>query len=157
VIRKSSIVSGWDENIHVGDDWCMYLEMILTKECNAAFTLDKLWRKRIDDMNIYDGRKRNEVLKYLYIADTKHIMDKFKKLLRPEEMQVLERRYIASLVELAKHELIREFNLSESFSLIKKSLAVNVPFTLKMIPDIFMQGARRKLNPGSKNKRNTIN
>lgn len=145
VIRKSSIVSGWDENIHVGDDWCMYLDIILSKECHVAFTLDRLWRKRIDNINIYDGRKRHEVLKFLYIADTRIIMEKFHHLLSPLEMVLLERRYIASLIELAKHELIREYNLRESYRLLRVSLAVNVPFTLKMIPDILMMGLTRKL------------
>jgi glycosyltransferase involved in cell wall biosynthesis len=144
VIRKSSIVSGWDEKIHIGDDWCMYLDVILSKECKVAFTLDKLWRKRIDDINIYDGRKRSEVLKYLYIADTLLIIEKFDRLLTPGELLLLQRRYIASLVELAKHELIREHNLKESYRLIKKSMAVNIPFTLKMIPNILMTGLSRK-------------
>lgn len=144
LIRKSSIVSGWDEKINVGDDWCMYLDIILSKECHVAFTLDILWRKRIDDINIYDGRKRHEVLKYLYIADTRIIMEKFHQQLSPAEMILLERRYIASLVELAKHELIREYNFKESFRLIRISLAVNVPFTLKMIPDILLMGLTRK-------------
>lgn len=144
VIRKSSVVSGWDEKINIGDDWCMYLDVILSKECRVAFTLDKLWRKRIDDINIYDGRKRSEVLKYLYIADTLLIIEKFDKFLTPGELLLLQRRYIASLVELAKHELIREHNLKESYRLIKKSMAVNIPFTLKMIPNILMTGLSRK-------------
>ncbi|MBB6269804.1 glycosyltransferase involved in cell wall biosynthesis [Pedobacter cryoconitis] len=152
VIRKSSIVSGWDERINIGDDWCMYLDVILSKECRVAFTLDKLWRKRIDNINIYDGRKRSEVLKYLYIADTLLIMEKFDKLLTPGELLLLQKRYIASLVELAKHELIREYNLKESYRLIKKSMAVNIPFTLKMIPDILMTGLSRKYK-GIKEKR----
>lgn len=153
LIRKSSIVSGWDEKINVGDDWCMYLEIILSKECRAAFTLDKLWRKRIDDINIYDGRKRHEVLKFLYIEDTLRIMEKFKSLLRPAELKLLERRYIASLVELAKHELLREFNPGESAKLIKTSLAVDVPFTLKMMPDILLAGLRRKFKDYKEKKK----
>lgn len=150
VMRKSSIVNGWDEQVRVGDDWCMYLDMILNKKCRIAFTLDQLWRKRIDEINIYDGRKRSEVLKYLFIQDTKHIMNKFAHLLTPEEMKILERRFVASSVELAKHELFREHNLSESFRLIRKSAAVDLPFTLKMIPDIVMQGLKRKLNKEKK-------
>jgi glycosyltransferase involved in cell wall biosynthesis len=146
VIRKSSIVSGWDDRINIADDWCMYLDVILSKECRAAFTLDRLWEKRIDDINIYDGRKRNEVLKHLYISDTLTMMDKFKKLLTRSEMYILKQRYMASLVELAKHELIREFNITECLRLLKDSFIVNVPFTLKMIPDIFLKGLKGKYN-----------
>jgi glycosyltransferase involved in cell wall biosynthesis len=144
VIRKSSIVSGWDNRINIADDWCMYLEVILSKECRAAFTLDKLWKKRIDDINIYDGRKRNEVLRHLYISDTLTMMDKFSKLLTRSEMYILKQRYMSSLVELAKHELIREYNIKECLRLLKDSFTVNVPFTLKMIPDVFMKGLKGK-------------
>jgi glycosyltransferase involved in cell wall biosynthesis len=144
VIRKSSIVSGWDDRINIADDWCMYLEVILSKECRAAFTLDRLWKKRIDDINIYDGRKRNEVLRHLYISDTLTMMDKFRKLLTKSEMYILKRRYMASLVELAKHELIREYNIRECLRLLKDSFTVNIPFTLKMIPDVFMKSLKGK-------------
>jgi glycosyltransferase involved in cell wall biosynthesis len=145
VIRKSSIVSGWDDRINVCDDWCMYLDVILSKPRKVAFTLDKLWRKTLDTINIYDGRKRHEVLKFLYIEDTLTVMNKFKALLSNEEMNLLKKRYVASLVELAKHELIREYNLKESFRLLRTSLRVDISFTLKMIPDIAMRGFRGKL------------
>lgn len=151
VIRKTSIVSGWDDRINVCDDWCMYLGVILSKPRKVAFTLDKLWRKTIDTINIYDGRKRHEVLRFLYIEDTLIVMDKFKALLSAEEMEVLKRRYVASLVELAKHELVREHNLKESFRLLKTSLNVNFMFTLKMIPDIAMRGLRGKLQRQDEN------
>lgn len=145
VIRKSSIMSGWDDRINVCDDWCMYLDVILSKPRKVAFTLEKLWRKTLDTKNIYDGRKRHEVLKFLYIEDTLIVMDKFSALLSTDEMGLLKRRYVASLVELAKHELIRERNLKESFRLLKTSLDVDIMFTLKMIPDIAMRGLRGKL------------
>jgi glycosyltransferase involved in cell wall biosynthesis len=149
VIRKSSIVSGWDERIKIGDDWCMYLDVILAKECKIAFTLDLLWKKRIDAINIYDGRKRNEVLKYLYIADTKLIMEKFRHLLTADEMWVLEQRYIASLVELAKHESFRELNFIESVKLLRTAIAIDVNFTFKMIQYILKTGLTRKMNPAN--------
>jgi glycosyltransferase involved in cell wall biosynthesis len=157
VIRKSSIVSGWDERIKIGDDWCMYLDVILAKECKIAFTLNKLWKKRVDSFNIYDGRKRSEVLKYLYIHDTKIAMEKFKRLLTSDEMQILEKRYIASIVELAKHEMLREFNFGESARLIKLALAVDRTFTWQMIPYILKTGLNRKINPSKVNTTNRIN
>jgi glycosyltransferase involved in cell wall biosynthesis len=144
VIRKSSIVSGWDEEMNIGDDWCMYLEAILTKECTAAFTLNKLWHKRIDEINIYDGRKWSEVLEFLYIADVKRKILKFKDLLTNKERKVLEERYMAGLVEFAKHNLIRELNIKYSFKLLVRSFAVNVPFTLKEIPKVFVKGLQGK-------------
>lgn len=150
VVRKSSIVSGWNEEMNIGDDWCMYLEMILTKECKVAFTLERLWRKRVDEINLYDGRKWNEVLKFLYIADLEKKMDKFRHLLTFNELKILEERYMASLVELSKHNLVREFNIFSSINLLAKSFSINVPYTLKTIPDVFVKGLKRKIkNPRS--------
>lgn len=147
VIRKSSIVSGWDEEMNIGDDWCMYLEAILTKECKAAFTLKKLWHKRIDEINIYDGRKWSEVVEFLYIADLKKKISKFKHLLTPKELKILEERYMGGLVEFAKHNLIRELNFKYSFNLLVKSFSINIPFTLKAIPKVFIKGIKGKIIP----------
>lgn len=144
VMRKSSIVAGWDEDMNIGDDWCLYLEMILTKECRAAFTLTKLWHKRIDEINVYDGRKWSEVVEFLYIADAKTKIIKFDKLLTPAERKTLEQRYMMGLVEFAKHNLIRELNLKYSIILLIRSFAVNIPFTLKEIPKVFINGLQNK-------------
>ena len=145
VIRKSSIVSGWDEEMNIGDDWCMYLEAILTKECTAAFTLDKLWHKRIDEINIYDGRKWSEVLEFLYIADVKRKLLKFQNFLTPKERKILEERYMSGLVEFAKHNLIRELNIKYSVLLLIRSFAINIPFTLREIPKVFVKGLKGKI------------
>jgi len=145
IIRKSSIVSGWDEDMNIGDDWCMYLEAILTKGCKAAFTLTKLWHKRVDEINIYDGRKWSEVLEFLFIADVKTKLIKFQDLLTKKEKQILQERYMAGLVEFAKHNLIRELNIKYSFLLLVRSFAVNIPFTLKEIPRVFIKGLHGKV------------
>ncbi|HWW42406.1 glycosyltransferase family 2 protein [Pedobacter sp.] len=146
VMRKSSIVSGWDEDIRIGDDWCLYLEMILSNSrCKAAFTLEKLWKKRIDEINIYDGRKWSEVLEFLYIADLKIKMEKFQHLLRKNELSLMQKRYMASLIELSKHKLVRDLNIPKSIGLLKKSFSISVPYTLRTIPDIFMTGIERKV------------
>lgn len=145
VIRKSSIVSGWDEKMNIGDDWAMYLEMILSKPCRAAFTLEKLWRKRVDEINVYDGRKWSEVLEFLHIADLKRNMDKLGNLLSAKELRILEERYMSSLVELSKHNLLREFRVIDSLKLLGTSFAINIPFTLKTIPNILLLGLNRKL------------
>jgi glycosyltransferase involved in cell wall biosynthesis len=150
VLRRSSIVSGWDEQMNIGDDWCMYLEMILTKECRAAFTLQKLWHKTIDEINIYDGRKWSEVLEFLYIADVKTKLIKFKELLTVKEKKILEERYMSGLVEFAKHNLIRELNFKHFAQLLLRSMAINVPYTLKALPKVFIKGFQRKLKLSQK-------
>jgi glycosyltransferase involved in cell wall biosynthesis len=145
VMRKSSIVSSWDEEMNIGDDWCMYLEIILSKHCLVAFTLQNLWWKRIDEINIYDGRKWSEVLEFLHIADLKTNMEKFKHLLLPDEYKILQERYMSSLVELSKHKLIRELNPIAAAKLLGKSFSIDSFFTLKKIPAIFMLGLNRKI------------
>ena len=144
VVKKTSIVSGWDEGINVGDDWCLYLDIILNKECRAAFTMDKLWRKRISTNNIYDGRKRSEVLKFCFIEDTLLVMRKFEKLLTIKEMNLLKKRYVSALVELAKHELIREHNFKEAYRLLEISLKTNITYTINAIPGLLMIGIKGK-------------
>lgn len=150
VIKRSSILTGWDEEMNIGDDWCMYLELILSKPCRAAFTLQKLWKKRVDEINIYDGRKWSEVLEFLYIADVKAKILKFEKLLKPKERKILDERYMSGLVEFAKHNLIRELNFKYSLNLMVKSFAVNIPYTLGQIPKVFMKGLQGKINPKQK-------
>lgn len=146
LIRRSSILSGWDESIYIGDDWCMYLELILSRNTTAAFTMDMLWRKRIDEINVYDGRKWSEVLEFLYIADLKVKMKKFGAILREPELKMLQRRYMESLVELSKHKLVREYSVPKSIKLIVRSFSVSVLFTLKTIPKIYIIALGRKIN-----------
>ena len=108
--------------------------------------LQQLWHKRIDEINVYDGRKWSEVLEFLYIADAKAKIIKFNHLLTPKEKEILEERYMGGLVEFAKHNLIRELNFKYSFNLLVKSFAINIPFTLKEIPRVLLKGLNRKVS-----------
>jgi glycosyltransferase involved in cell wall biosynthesis len=56
LLRRSSLVSSWNEDMIVADDWYLILEMVLSKPCRAAFTLSPYWLKRVFGDNIYDGR-----------------------------------------------------------------------------------------------------
>lgn len=145
IIKKSSIENGWNPDIKIGDDWFMYLNVILTSKRKAAFTLDRLWRKRIDQINIYDGRKRSDVLEYLYISDLDKMIRAFKHKLNPGELKFLKNKHVYSLVELAKHRLIREFNVSTSRKLLSRSLGIDPVYTLRCIPEVISFGMRRKL------------
>lgn len=144
MIRKSSIVTEWNENILIGDDWCMCLDIILSKERKIAFTIEPLWEKRIDSQNIFDGRTRHEVLRFLYIQDLETMTDRFKEKLSKEELFTFRMLYMAALVELSKHEIIRGFNLKEAMRLLKKSFAADVGYTLKMIPFTLRESMRKK-------------
>lgn len=145
VMRKSSIVSGWDENMNIGDDWCLYLEMVLNKECRAAFTLNKLWHKRVDEINICDGRNWMEVVEFLYIEDVKSKITKFDKLLSQQEKKTLEKMYMTGLVEFAKYNLIRERNFKYSYTLLKTALRTDLRFTLKQVPKVFIKALKYRI------------
>jgi hypothetical protein len=145
LIRKSSIVSGWNEQIRIGDDWCLYLDMVLSKKCNAAFTIEQLWNKQIDANNIYDGRTWNEVLELLFIKDMKEFLGRYEKLLAKKELSIITRRYIRGLVELAKHNAFRDRDFPRSLRLMKQSVMVNPFFTLMAIPDVLTRGVNRHI------------
>lgn len=140
VIRKSSIVHGWNPEIKIGDDWCLYLDMIFFKKSKAAFTMDKMWHKQIGTLNVYDGRKRSEVLTLLYIEDFQTYMKRYEGYLTKDEMQVLQEKYMESLVELAKHRLVRDFNIPDSARLLKRSMAISKSYTFSAIPNVIKMG-----------------
>lgn len=146
VMRKSSIPNGWDETIHIGDDWALYLDMILSKPCRAAFTTTKLWQKRIDEMNIFDGRARAEVLNLLYNADIGRFISRHKPNLSKNELRSLNRLHTYSLVELSKHKILREFDLKGSVRLFTKACSINLLLSLRAIPVIFFRGIARKVD-----------
>ena len=145
VMRKSAIVSGWDEQINIGDDWTLYLDMILSKPRRASFTLKKLWTKRVDGINIYDGRVRSEVLSLLYISDLNRILERHKDKLTAKEKRVLERTQMEGLVELSKHKIIREFNFEQAISLFRRSCIISKRYTFWAIPKVLFGGLENKI------------
>jgi glycosyltransferase involved in cell wall biosynthesis len=133
VVRKSSVFSAWNNELKIGDDWFFLLNIILNKQCKAAFTLDKLWYKDLDDINVYDGRKRVEVLKNLYIDDLKIFMENFSNQLSKNELDVLEKMHIGALVRYAKYSLLKKYNLGAFSTSLWQSFFMKPGFTLKSI------------------------
>ncbi|HEX4850694.1 MAG TPA: glycosyltransferase, partial [Puia sp.] len=143
VIRKSSIVSHWNERVNISDDWCLLLDMLLTKKCSAAFTMDMHWNKHINANNLFDGRKRSELLELFYIRDTQEFMQRFKAKLTRAEYNILNRRCVRGLVELAKDRVIKGFAIYQSAKLMKNSVKISVPYTLAAIPNVILFGLNR--------------
>jgi len=143
VMRKSSIVSGWNEKINISDDWCLFLDMVLTKNCKAAFTMDVHWNKYINSNNIFDGRRRSELLELFYIKDTLEFMSRFKNKLSKSEFKVLNRRCVRAFVELAKHHVIDGFDIPQSARLMRNSVKLSVLDTVVAIPDVIFFGLNR--------------
>ena len=92
LIRRSSFVSCWNEEMKIADDWFLILEMVLMKPCRAAFTLSPYWTKKIHSSNIYHGRDDLEIIRDLGLHDEVLIADHFRERLTFIEKAVLKRR-----------------------------------------------------------------
>lgn len=92
LIRRSSLVSGWNEEMKIADDWYLILEMVLTKPRCAAFTLSPYWTKHIHSSNICHGRKELEVVENLGLHDEQLFARHFKEHLTFAEKSLLRRR-----------------------------------------------------------------
>ena len=145
VVRRKTITNKWREDLRIGDDWYMFLKIVLSAPCKAAYTLDRLWNKRVDEINIYDGRKWSEVLERLYVADLEIFIKDFDHLISNEEKLILQQKYMSSLVELAKHRFVREFNFTNGYQLLHKSFSLNKAYTFSVIPRIFFNVFQRKI------------
>lgn len=92
LIRRSSFIAPWNEDMRIADDWCLILEMVLTKSCRAAFTLAHYWTKFIHESNIYHGREQVEVIKDLGLHDEPLIAQRFHNQLTIAEKAILQKR-----------------------------------------------------------------
>lgn len=92
LIRRSSFVSQWNEELKIADDWCLILEMVIMKQCRAAFTLSSYWTKHIHRSNIYHGREELEIIRDLGLHDEPMIAQLFQKQLSFTEKAVLKKR-----------------------------------------------------------------
>lgn len=145
VLRSSSIEKGWNSEMNIGDDWCMLLDMILSKKTRAAFTLEKLWFKHINCDNLYDGRDHREVNRLLWVNDIRAMLSRHKNSLTAEEYQFIEKRYLKNLVRSAKHSLFTYSNFRESLRLLKKAMVADPLYATKVFSELFIQAAKRKL------------
>jgi glycosyltransferase involved in cell wall biosynthesis len=97
VIRRSSIPRcGWNSALRIGDDWCLLMDMIFTKNSTAIALKEELWLKRCDRTNLFEGRDRLEVTRDLGIHDTNLVYNRFRHLFTGEE----KRRYRAYQAEI---------------------------------------------------------
>jgi glycosyltransferase involved in cell wall biosynthesis len=140
LIRRSSIRKGWNTDIHIGDDWGLYLDIILHGHCRVAFTLEKLWRKRVEEKAVFEGLDKERLLRVLYIEDFSRFLKQYHSVLSPSERLILEKKYMESLVELAKNKVVHKYKIMESFRLMKQSMDKNLLFTVKTATRIFASG-----------------
>jgi glycosyltransferase involved in cell wall biosynthesis len=69
IIRKSIMTKGWNNRMHIGDDWFLMLDLITQYTIQCGFTFNPLWKKNVNDDNVFDGRDMFEIYKYLYFDD----------------------------------------------------------------------------------------
>ena len=124
----------------------MYLDIILNNNSRTAFTFRRLWNKGVESRSVFEGCDREKLLKFLYIEDFHRFIFRFEGLLQPSELRLLEQKYMESLVELAKYQMIHHYDLRESYRLVKRSMERNVVFTLKTIPRVMMSGIMQRVN-----------
>jgi glycosyltransferase involved in cell wall biosynthesis len=92
VIRRTALAGGWNEEMCIADDWCLMLDMVLSRSCRAAFTLTPHWLKHIHDGNIYDGRDQLAVIQELGFHDERLLAQRYRQQLKPAERVVFRRR-----------------------------------------------------------------
>jgi glycosyltransferase involved in cell wall biosynthesis len=146
LMRKSSIVSGWNREIYIGDDWCIFLDMILRKSCKASFCLEQLWTKNVSELNVYDGRAWNEVTELLYVNDLQKFIIRYRHLLEQDEIKSLKTLHQKGLLNLAIYYLFKKGHISRSLRLIWQSFNMDAGQTFKIFPNTLIACLSRKLN-----------
>src|SRR5262249_13159334 len=119
VVRRSSIFSGWGEHMDIADEWYMVLEMVLRRDCVAAFTLVPRWKKGVDGTNLYDGRPFHEIGRRLHLHDYPRFRQDFHSLLTRRERLRLARREASYRLRVGLHlptkaELARQLRMSDT-------------------------------------------
>lgn len=146
LLKRSSIASQWNQNLNIGDDWGLYLDMILTRPCKVAFTMERLWYKDVDGQNIFDGRKREEVVKLLLVDDTKEIMNRYSNHLTASELKILERRYVEGVVEFSKYILVRERHVRQAWDTFNEAMSINAAYSLSTVFKLIWSAFSHRFN-----------
>lgn len=132
VIRRQAFVSRWNDRMHVADDWCLLLDIVLSKEARGALIREKLWHKTIHDDNIYDGRDNYDVLKLMYVEDTREMLRRYAPRLKKDEIRLLQERCIDSTMKLLKLTFIIRSHYGESSGKLMQAFWLNPVLFVKL-------------------------
>lgn len=147
VIRRTSVKNGWNEDIHIGDDWCMLIDMILSPSCRAAFTMERLWIKRTDGQNIYDGRDSLEILELLRVTDLNLIIEKYRDRLSDGELKLLSHELARNTYQLIIRKFLRRIDFSADLVMFRKATSKHRFMAFKIGLNFFLKMIRNKLAP----------
>ncbi len=93
---------------------------------------EKLWHKSINDDNIYDGRDQYEVLKLMYIEDTREMLRRYSEKLTKEEIGVLQDRCIDHSFQLMKLSFMIRANYTGSLGKLWQAFWLNPAMFFKV-------------------------
>ena len=133
LIRRSSFVSNWNEEMKIADDWYLILEMVLSKPCRAAFTLSTYWAKHIHSSNIYHGRELLEVVRDLGLHDEALFASRFDKQLTDREKAFLKRRMATHFFNFGRLSIRHQGFSAESLKYINRSFVSSPVFMIYYI------------------------
>ncbi len=133
VMRRSSIISAWNETVSIADDWCIIMDMIFAKKCKAAYTKEKLWVKHVDGSNIHDGRDENEILQHLYVYDKEIMYKRYNKQFTGDERKQYRESLVYYLTQYAIQQLTINKSFNASFKSFKKAIATHPKMALALV------------------------
>jgi len=104
LFRHQPLLYGWNEQINITDDWNLLLDCVLTQPCRVAFTMRRLWTKRVSPDSISESLNPQGTTHTLYLQDAQFIKDRFCHRLSHTEIAILSKTrlsmqwYLASLL-----------------------------------------------------------
>lgn len=125
LIRKKSIVSGWNEKMLIADDWSLTLAMVLSRPCKAAFTLRPFWTKHVHDGNIYDGCEKIDVVKRLGLHDEQLLASMYDSKLSFREKCIVRKRLAGHHLNFGRLHWQRDGISKYSLQFIASSFALS--------------------------------
>lgn len=114
LIRRDCLPSGWNIDLKIADDWCLILDMVLSKPLRAAFTLRPMWTKHVHDHNIYDGQSRKKVAQELEIYDTRLLKNRYSPQLSLTEKLIFNKRILKGNLILAAYFIKHKLRIKSS-------------------------------------------
>lgn len=124
IIRRSSIRTKWNEQLNIADDWCLLLEIIFSRKCKVAFTLERLWVKKTDGKNICDGRNYLELIKLLYRKDLDIIVSVLKNDLTKTELRRFQRTQADHFYRYTLNSLITWTNVRDGIEMFRQGMSI---------------------------------
>ncbi|TWF45272.1 glycosyltransferase involved in cell wall biosynthesis [Chitinophaga polysaccharea] len=143
VLRRSSMKNGWNDQVNIADDWCLLLDIILSKACKASFTFERLWIKQRDGKNICDGRDYFELMELLYGKDLETVLALFSHKLTEEELGTIRYNRAKAFICYAIRQFKRRIVASKSIRMPFKRPPISSSVFLLVIIELTKMRIRK--------------